>query len=74
MIAARQIANRWYSQVAGVALVALGIMWTSVPAPTGMLCCLGGKAIQAVQKTEVGRELINMYAQRPIERRVSRSL
>ena len=45
MIAAKNVANRWYSQVAGLALIAFGITGLSLPAPTVALPSLEDKAI-----------------------------
>lgn len=71
MIAAKQIANRWYSQVAGIALIAVGITGFSLPAPTTALHCLGDKAVKQaatmIGKTELGRELIAIYTASDIE-------
>lgn len=63
MIAAKQIANRWYGQLAGIAIVGLGIALSAVPAPTCALCSIGAKALHAASQTQVGRELANFYAQ-----------
>ena len=66
MIAAKNISNRWFSQVAGIALIALGIAGLSVPAPTAALHCLEDEAVQRlapiVQKSELGRHIIEAYA------------
>jgi len=71
MKAAKTIANRWYSQVAGVALIALGIAGLSVPAPTAALHGLEDKAIQqlapVVSKTELGKQMLAIYAARDNE-------
>ena len=63
MIAARQIANRWYGQLAGIALVGFGIAFSAIPAPTCALCSIGTKALHAAKQTEVGKEFMNLYAQ-----------
>ena len=66
MIAAKNIASRWYSQIAGIALIALGIAGLSVPAPTEALHCLEDKAVQrlapVMQNTELGRHILAVYA------------
>jgi hypothetical protein len=71
MIAAKNIANRWYSQVAGIALIALGIAGLSVPAPTAGLHRLEDKAIRqlapVVGKTEIGRQILAVYVVRDVE-------
>ncbi|HWR16768.1 MAG TPA: hypothetical protein VN577_18220 [Terriglobales bacterium] len=68
MSRARQIANRWYGKVAGVALIALAIAVTSVPAPTGVLHGVEDRAISTMApmmaKTAVGKQLLDMYAAR----------
>lgn len=66
MIAARQIANRWYGQLAGIALVGFGIAFSAIPAPTCALCSIGTKALHAAKQTEVGREFMNLYAQHAV--------
>ena len=71
MIAAKNIANHWYSQVAGIALIALGIAGLSVPAPTSALHSLENKALHqlapVVGKTEIGRQILAVYVARDIE-------
>jgi len=69
MIAAKQIANRWYGQVAGVALVAFGIALSSVPAPTGALHCLEDSAIHKIAPLmgNAGKQVLAMYATRDAE-------
>ncbi len=71
MIAAKNIANRWYGQVAGVALIALGIAGLSVPAPTLGLRCLEDKAIHhlapVMNKSELGRQILAVYVARDAE-------
>jgi len=71
MKAARNIADRWYSQVAGVALIALGIAGLSVPAPTAALHGLEDEAIRQlapmVSKTELGKQMLAIYAERDNE-------
>ena len=71
MTAAPKIASRWYSQVAGVALIAMGITGLSLPAPTTALHGLEDKAIQqlapVVSKTEVGKQMLAIYAARDSE-------
>jgi hypothetical protein len=69
MIAAKQIANRWYGQVAGVALVALGIALSSVPAPTGALHRMEDKAVQKLTPMmgNTGKQMLAMYAARDTE-------
>jgi len=69
MIVAKQIANRWYGQVAGVALVALGIVLSSVPAPTGALHRLEDKAVQKLVPIvgNSGKQVLAMYAARDAE-------
>jgi hypothetical protein len=71
MIAAKNIANRWYGKVAGIALVGLGIVLTSVPAPTGALHSLEDKAVHQLAplmgRSEVGRQFLTMYEQRDNE-------
>lgn len=71
MIAARNIANRWYSQVAGIALIAFGITGFSLPAPTAALHSLEDKAIHqlapVVGKTEIGRQILAVYVARNVE-------
>lgn len=74
MIAARQIANRWYTQLAGIAVVGLGIAVSAVPAPTCALCSIGVKALHAAGKTEVGREFMNIYSKHTVQLRQSQSL
>jgi len=71
MIAAKNVANRWYSQVAGLALIAFGITGLSLPAPTVALHSLEDKAIHklapVVGKTEIGRQFLAVYVARDIE-------
>ena len=71
MRSAKNIASRWYSQVAGVALIAMGITGLSLPAPTTALHGLEDKAIQQlapmVSKTEVGKQMLAIYAARDSE-------
>jgi len=71
MIAARKIASRWYSQVAGIAFIALGIVGLSVPAPTAALHCLEAQAMHRLapmlQKTELGRQVFSSYVARDTE-------
>jgi hypothetical protein len=71
MIAAKNIANRWYSQVAGLALIALGITGLSLPAPTAALRVLEDKAVRQLApvaaKSEIGRELLAVYVARNVE-------
>jgi hypothetical protein len=71
MTAAKKIANRWYSQVAGIALIALGITGLSLPAPTSALHCFEDKAVRELrpvaQKTEIGRQLLAVYIARDVE-------
>ncbi len=71
MIAAKNIASHWYSQVAGVALIALGITGLSVPAPTTALHGLEDKAVRElapiVSKSEIGRQMLEIYAERDAE-------
>jgi hypothetical protein len=71
MIAAKKIANRWYSQVAGIALIALGLAGFSVPAPDAVLHSLEDKAVQRlapiVQKSAVGRQIVSAYVARDAE-------
>jgi hypothetical protein len=71
MIAAKNIANRWYSQVAGLALIAFGIAGLSLPAPSVAFHSLEDKAVQklapVVGKTEIGRQLLAVYVARDIE-------
>jgi len=71
MKSAKNIASRWYSQVAGVALIAMGITGLSLPAPTTALHGLEDKAIQQlapmVSKTEVGKQMLAIYAARDSE-------
>lgn len=66
MKSARNIAHRWYSQVAGIALIAMGITGLSVPAPTAALHGLEDKAIRelapVVSKSEIGRQMLEIYA------------
>ncbi len=66
MIAAKQIANRWYGQVAGVALVALGIALSSVPAPTGALQRLESSAIHKIAPMmgNTGKQVLAMFVTR----------
>jgi hypothetical protein len=68
MIAARQIANRWYGKMAGIALIAFGIAITSVPAPTGAIHSLEDKAVYQlapiISNTEIGRQLVAVYVAR----------
>lgn len=75
MSAARNIANRWYGQVAGVALIAMGIAGLSLPAPTTALRGLEDRAIRqlkpVVAKTEVGKQMLAIYAARESECRSS---
>jgi hypothetical protein len=66
MIAAKNIANRWYGKLAGVALIAFGIGFTSVPAPTSaLLHCLEDKAVYEIAplmgKTEIGKQFLAVY-------------
>lgn len=63
MIAARQIANRWYGQVAAIAIVGFAIAFSAVPAPTCALCSIGTKALHAAKQTQVGKGFMNLYAQ-----------
>jgi hypothetical protein len=71
MKAAQSIANRWYSQVAGVALIAMGITGLSLPTPTAALHGLEDKAIRqlapVVSKTEIGKQMLAIYAARDNE-------
>jgi hypothetical protein len=71
MIAARNIGNRWYSQVAGIALIAFGIAGLSLPAPTSALHRLEDKAVQqlapVVAKSEIGRQILAVYVARDVE-------
>jgi len=71
MKSAKEFVNRWYSQVAGVALVAMGITGLSVPAPTTALHGLEDKAIRQlapmVSKTEVGKQMLAIYTARDNE-------
>jgi hypothetical protein len=71
MIAAKNIANRWYSQVAGIALIAVGIVGLSVPAPTAALHGLEERAVRrlapVVRKTEIGRQILAVYVARDVE-------
>ena len=71
MKSAKNIASRWYSQVAGVALIAMGITGLSLPAPTTALHGLEDKAIQqlapVVSKTEVGKQMLAICAARDSE-------
>jgi predicted acyltransferase len=66
MIAARQIANRWYGQLAAIAVVGFGIAFSAVPAPTCALCSIGVKALHAAKQTQVGKEFLNLYAQHTV--------
>ncbi len=65
MNSAKNIANRWFSQVAGVALIAMGITGLSVPAPTTALRGLEDKAIRqlapVVAKTDIGKQMLALY-------------
>jgi hypothetical protein len=71
MIAAKNIANRWYSQVAGIALIALGIAGLSVPPPTVALHGLEEKAVRrlapVVSKSEIGRQILAVFVARDVE-------
>lgn len=71
MIAAKNIANRWYSQVAGIALIAFGIAGLSLPAPSVAFHSLEDKAVQqlapVVRKSEIGRQLLAVYVARDTE-------
>jgi hypothetical protein len=71
MIAAKNIANRWYSQLAGLALIAFGIVGLSLPAPTVALHSLEDKAVRRIApvaaKTEIGRQLLAVYVARDVE-------
>jgi hypothetical protein len=71
MIAAKNIANCWFSQVAGIALIAFGIAGLSLPAPTDAFHALEDKAVQqlmpVVGKTEIGRQFLAIYEARDTE-------
>lgn len=75
MSAARNMANRWYGQIAGVALIAMGITGLSVPAPTAALRGLEDRAIRqlrpVVAKTEIGKQMLAIYAAHESECRSS---
>jgi hypothetical protein len=71
MSAAKQIANRWYGKLAGVALIALGIAVTSLPAPTGALHSLEDSAVYGLaplmNQSDIGREILAVYVARDTE-------
>jgi len=71
MSAAKNIANRWYSQFAGIALLAFGIAGLSLPAPSVALHSLEDRAVQhlvpVVSKSEIGRQFLAVYVARDIE-------
>ncbi len=65
MTAAKNIANRWYSQLAGIALIAFGIAGLPIPAPTAALHRVEAKAVSGlvplVEKTDVGKQFLALY-------------
>lgn len=65
MNAANTITNRWFSRIAGVAFVAIGIAGLAVPSPTAALQRATNKAMTElkpfVQKTEFGRQILAVY-------------
>ncbi len=68
MTTAKHIADRWYGKVIGIALIAFGIGFTSVPAPTGALHGLEDKAMHRLApmmgKSEIGKQILAIYVER----------
>jgi hypothetical protein len=71
MIAAKQIANRWYGKVAGVMSIALMITITSAPSPKATLHGLEDRAVQkltpVMKRSEVGRQVLAVFVEREKE-------
>ena len=65
MSTAKNIANRWYSQMAGTALIVFALIGLSVPAPTIALHSLEDKAIQQlmplISQSSIGKQMLEMY-------------